>query len=409
MSTPKTAPAPGKRRRVHLIDALIAVLGCGEMLTLLFISQKMMPGDVYVALSMFTPHGILHLMPDVATSAKIAALLGCLLALALVGKGRHRRWLLPIVLLANLLPNSLVVTSVAVFSGVVNAKRRPGIVGITLLGACVTVANALTVPGQYDVVVVRVAFALLVCGLAGSAGMNMRSRQMLLEQWRERAVNAEENRATHEAQARRAERTRIAREMHDVVAHKISLVALQAGALEVNAGIPRYKVEESAALIRATATSALQELRMVLGVLRQSGDEKPLSPQPTWRDIERLIQESREAGIQVELYDFVDGEVPDLLSRTVYRVVQEALTNIHKHAPRAAARVALVGEPGRDLTVEVSNPLPIGYETQLPGASMGLAGLQARVAHAGGQLHSGVKDNQRFEVKAVIPWPMQPQ
>lgn len=214
-----------------------------------------------------------------------------------------------------------------------------------------------------------------------------------------------ENLAARAELAAVAERNRIAREMHDIVAHKISLVALQAGALEVNPNLEREKVVESAGLIRSTATEALSELRQVLGVLRGADDGAPLAPQPTWEDVRRLVDSSREAGVEVDLYDFVDDPVPDALARTVYRVVQESLTNIHKHARRTAGRVALIGEPGADLVIEVSNVLPQGFQTELPGARMGLSGIETRVLHAGGTITSGPTEDGRFAVKAVIPWP----
>ena len=107
----------------------------------------------------------------------------------------------------------------------------------------------------------------------------------------------------------------------------------------------------------------------------------------------------------MDLFDFIDDEVPDPLARTAYRVVQEGLTNIHKHALHTKARVALIGEPGTELVIEVSNVLPKGFTTDLPGARMGLSGIETRVTHAGGTITSGPTDDGRFEVRAVIPWP----
>src|SRR5699024_7685755 len=156
-----------------------------------------------------------------------------------------------------------------------------------------------------------------------------------------------------EDQARRAERTRIAREMHDIVSHKISLVAMHAGALEVNPNLERAQVQQSAGLIRQTATTALSELREVLGVLRGDGEEAPLAPQPAWEDLLRLVTTSQEAGVAVDLFDIIDDEVTDPHARTAYRVVQEGLTNIHKHALHTKSRVALIGEPGTELVIEV--------------------------------------------------------
>ena len=140
-------------------------------------------------------------------------------------------------------------------------------------------------------------------------------------------------------------------------------------------------------------------------MLRGDGDEAPLAPQPTWEDVRALVSGSRDAGITVELFDFIDDPVPDALARTAYRVVQEGLTNIHKHARHTSSRVALIGEPGTELVIEVSNVLPQGFTSDLPGARMGLSGIETRVLHAGGTIASGPTDDGRFEVRAVIPWP----
>src|SRR5699024_11386245 len=122
-------------------------------------------------------------------------------------------------------------------------------------------------------------------------------------QLRRRAAQAESGRDAAEEQARRAERTRIAREMHDIVAHKISLVAMHAGALEVNPQLERAQVQESAALMRETATTALSELREVLGVLRGDGEDAPLAPHPTLEDVRKVVTVYKAARITVGLTD----------------------------------------------------------------------------------------------------------
>ncbi|MGP9539597.1 sensor histidine kinase [Brachybacterium sp. AOP43-C2-M15] len=334
---------------------------------------------------------------------------GLLLVLggALLLRHRHWRWLLPVLLVLNAPIMSLSVLVIAVYCYATRSTHRL----LTLLVAVLAVLTG-AVPttrlwsgagpalGLTGLVLIT-----LVVAASAATGMYTSTRRALLAQLRQRAEQAESGRATAEEQARRAERTRIAREMHDIVAHKISLVALQAGALEVNPTLEREQVQQSAGLIRQTATTALSELREVLGVLRGDGEEAPLAPQPTWEDVRRLVTVSKDAGISVDLFDFIDDEVPDQLARTAYRVVQEGLTNIHKHALHTKARVALIGEPGTELVIEVSNVLPKGFTTDLPGARMGLSGIETRVSHAGGTITSGPTDDGRFEVRAVIPWP----
>lgn len=328
---------------------------------------------------------------------------GAAAGLALLLRRRSWRWLLPVLLLVNAFAWSAVVLLGATFAYAVRSPRRLPTLLMALLAAVSTLVPALV--AQPRQLLPWALVIVLVVGTTTILGMYSRTQRLLLAGLRERAEEAELRQAVAEEQARRAERTRIAREMHDIVAHKISLVALQAGALEVNPNLERERVVESAGLIRTTATEALSELRQVLGVLRGADDDAPLAPQPTWEDVRRLVDTSREAGVEVDLYDFVDDPVPDTLARTVYRVVQESLTNIHKHARHTAARVALIGEPGADLVVEVSNVLPQGFQTDLPGARMGLSGIETRVLHAGGTITSGPTDDGRFAVKAVIPWP----
>jgi signal transduction histidine kinase len=333
----------------------------------------------------------------------VAIGVGLVAGLALLARRRAWRWLLPLVLVLDVLGTSQVVLAVATFSLTGRLRGRWQPLGIMGLAVVVGVLPHLAYPLRPAIVGALISG--LVAVISAVLGMYTRARADLLGELMARAEEAEHRRATAEQDARRAERTRIAREMHDIVAHKISLVALQAGALEVNQNLEREEVSRSAGLIRQTAADALSELREVLGVLRGEEEAAPLNPQPTWEDVRRLVDATKEAGIQVELFDFIDDPVPDALARTAYRVVQEGLTNIHKHARHTRARIALIGEPGDDLLVEISNVLPKGFTTDLPGARMGLSGIETRVAHAGGTITSGPTDDGRFEVKAVIPWP----
>jgi signal transduction histidine kinase len=240
----------------------------------------------------------------------------------------------------------------------------------------------------------------------------LRARRQLLASLRERADRAEEEREMHAEQARQAERMRIAREMHDVLGHRVSLIALQAGGLEVKPGVPG-EVAKVAAIIRATARQALGELRQVVGVLRAdpgsapgTAEEAPPAPLPTLADIPRLVEDSRRAGARVRLDMSVPAEAtpPGGLGRDAYRIVQEGLTNVHKHVEGAAATVTVRGGPGVGLRVTVSNPLPNRAITDGGGGS-GLVGLAERVALAGGTLRHGPTQDGRFVVEAVLAWP----
>ena len=243
-------------------------------------------------------------------------------------------------------------------------------------------------------------------------GMFVRARRQLLSTLRDRAQRAEADQLLRAESARLAERTRIAREMHDVLAHRISLVALHAGALEVALDLPPAQVRESAALLRLTAHQALEELRDVIGVLREEpGQERAATvPQPTLADIPRLVEETRRAGAKVdfEMEVAVDDAAgaPGPLGRDAYRIVKEALTNIGKHARGTHARVRVAGAPNRGLHVSVRNPSALGAHTRpaLPGSGTGLLGLQERVTLANGVLVHGPDASGDFVVEADLPW-----
>jgi signal transduction histidine kinase len=249
---------------------------------------------------------------------------------------------------------------------------------------------------------------VLTLALAMAVGAFVGARRDLVASLRARADQAESELALRADQARLAERTRIAQEMHDVLAHRISLIGLHAGGLEVRPDAGPEVVERSATLIRQTARAALEDLRGVLGVLRADTSEvgADLAPQPQLRDVPRLVASSSAAGVRVTLLDELPEEpVPEIIGRTVYRVVQEALTNVHKHARDAAATVRLSGKPGDGLVVEVVNVRPVSWETLLPGAGVGLVGLRERVELIGGTLDAGPTATAGWQVRAWFPWP----
>jgi signal transduction histidine kinase len=295
----------------------------------------------------------------------------------------------------------------ALFSLAVHRPARPALLTAGLLVASALVFAAYSPTTDPLSVFLRIAPLTLA---VTAWGMFVRARRQLLLTLRERAQRAEADQRLHEDRARMAERTRIAREMHDVLAHRISLLALHAGALEVRPDLPPAQVRETAELLRSTARAALEELRAVIGVLRDpSGQElAPPGPQPTLSDIPRLVDETRGAGGTVDLDLRVDHPeaVPDGLGRDAYRVVQEALTNVGKHAGGMAAWVQVTGGPGEGLRVSVRNRESVGAHAgpTLPGAGAGLIGLGERVALAGGTLVHGPDGAGDFVVEADLPW-----
>jgi signal transduction histidine kinase len=268
---------------------------------------------------------------------------------------------------------------------------------------------ALYSPTTGSVSVVGLVTPLMLAAIAW--GMFLRARRQLLLTLRERATRAENDQRLHEDRAKMAERTRIAREMHDVLAHRITLLALHAGGLEVRPDLPAEEVRKTAELMRLTARQALEELRGIIGVLREESGQDPVppaAPQPTLSDIRRLVEENRLAGAKIDLEMVVDpaNAVPSALGRDAYRIVQEALTNVGKHARGSTAWVQVNGGPGEGLHVSVRNRKPLLAPTgpALPGSGAGLLGLRERVALAGGTLVHGPDASGDFVVDAELQW-----
>jgi len=259
------------------------------------------------------------------------------------------------------------------------------------------------------VVLVLVAEAALV-----GWGELSRARHALLQSVREQARRAEAEQAGRVAEARAAERASIAREMHDVLAHRLSLLATYAGALEYRPDAPPEQLARAAGVVRAGVHQALDELREVIGVLRDDDPAAVARPQPGLADLEALVGETRAAGTPVDLIDRISrpGELPDGLGRTAYRIVQEGLTNARRHAPGRPARLLLDGRPGGRLQVELTNsvgPARAGLanpdEPSLNGSGTGLIGLTERVRLAGGEIDHGVAPDGEFLLRALLPWP----
>lgn len=247
---------------------------------------------------------------------------------------------------------------------------------------------------------IAILLAVLV-GLPLATGLWVNARRLAVGALRDRAERMEREQRAHTEQARAQERTRIAQEMHDVVAHRVSLMVLHAGALEVGAGDER--TAEAAALIRGIGREALSDLRNVLGVLRSPYAGEATVPQPTLVDLDRLLDQTRSLGISVTRRD--EGEVralPDLVERTAYRVVQEALTNVHKHAGGASTEVVLRYLPA-EIEVAVGNAPGDDLDDPLPGAGLGLSGLRERVALLGGEFEARRRPDGGFGMIARLP------
>jgi signal transduction histidine kinase len=256
---------------------------------------------------------------------------------------------------------------------------------------------------------------LLLSAIVVAWGLFVAARRQLVLSLHDRARRLESEQLLRVDQARHAERARIAREMHDVLAHRVSLLSVHAGALEFRPDAPPEEIARAAAVIRSSAHEALEELREVIGVLRAGEDDAGLErPQPTMADLPALVDESRLAGMRVRLTLAPDGDdaVPDALGRTVFRIVQEALTNARKHAAGGAVDVTVGGGRGDRVHVEVLSRRPVGAGDaallaagSLPGAGTGLVGLAERVSLARGELTHGPTPDGGFLLRASLPWP----
>ncbi|TDD57142.1 two-component sensor histidine kinase [Kribbella antibiotica] len=284
-------------------------------------------------------------------------------------------------------------------------RRDLVLVVLTFLGYVALVLNS----GLFDEAFwVSVFTGPFLIGTWVAIGAFVGARRDLVASWQDRAERAEAERELRAEQARLGERARIAQEMHDVLAHKVSLIALHAGGLEVNPSVGPEKVEGSARLIRETARQAMEDLREVLGVLRTdvSVAGADLAPVPQAADLERLVAESRAAGVTVSSEITVADGVPLAIGRTIYRIVQESLTNVHKHARGASTEVLVTGGRGEGVTVRVTNIRPVAADSLLPGAGAGLVGLRERVVLVGGRLTTGPTPAGGWRVEGWLPWPI---
>jgi signal transduction histidine kinase len=247
---------------------------------------------------------------------------------------------------------------------------------------------------------------VLLTAVVIALGLVVRSKRQLMLSFRDRARRVETEARLRAEQAQRLAREAIAREMHDVLAHRLTLLSVHAGALEFRPDAPQEEVARAAGVIRESAHEALQDLREIIGVLRAGDHDDTGRPQPTLAALDALVAESREADMKVTLDLRVTdpGAVPASVGRTAYRIAQEALTNARKHAPGTEVTVTVEGAPGEGLTISVRNPAPEGEVTPVPGSGQGLIGLTERATLTGGRLEHGPEGDGGFGVRAWLPW-----
>lgn len=287
---------------------------------------------------------------------------------------------------------------------------------LAVLSIATSAIYALLYETDHHYAIGSLVFGILVTIAAVAFGSFVRVRRELVLSLRERARRLEAEQGLRVREAQLAERARIAREMHDVLAHRISLLSVHAGAIEFNPHASREEIARAAAVIRVSARAAQEELREVIGVLRadsESGEVQP--PQPTIADLTTLVEESRNAGMEVSLSTaLADEPLAPTTGRTVYRLVQEALTNARKHAPGQVVSIIVVGDRVAGLNVEVTNRPAVGHAAEVSantqtdlehgGTGTGLVGLAERVTLAGGRLTHEALPDGGFRLTATLAW-----
>ena len=332
--------------------------------------------------------------------------LGVVACLALWWRRVHPMAVFALTLGAAVSPLALFAFLVALCTAASRLRSR-ALIAVVVLTAAGSVVFPVVNPAAGEIV--KVGFpAFLGTVIAFGWGLYLRARRELVASLQERAERLEADQQRNAEQAREAERRHIAREMHDVLAHRLSLLSLHAGALEFHPDASPGDIAEAAAVIRTSAAAALADLRQVITVLREDSTAADAPPQPGFGQLADLLGESRQAGMTLDARVDLPGpsQASETASRTVYRVVQEGLTNARKHALGAPVTVT-VATDGESVIAEVISGRPAvmtGRAAAPPsGAGTGLIGLAERLALAGGHLEHGPNAIGDFILRATLP------
>lgn len=386
-------PSAARSVRDWAVDAVMLALALGV-------------GAVVLA-GTWTEHSPLGAVVDIA--------LGLVACGSLWSRRRHPVGVAALVIAISVVSGLAVGAAIiVVFNTAIRASRR-ALVWIVLASLASAAVFSVIYPGR-DSYLTNMLISALLIAIAVGWGLFARARRDLVGSLHERAERLEADAQLHAEQAREGERRRIAREMHDVLAHRLSLLSLHAGALEFRPDAPPAEVATAAAVIRGAARAALEELREVIGVLREGTEATTQPAQPSLPDLRALVEEARAAGTRVDLdLDPADEDawapIPERNGRTAYRIVQEGLTNARKHAPGARVQVRVGARPSGAVEIEIVNPravaaaipVPGAAAGDLPGAGSGLIGLGERVALVGGELSHGPGADGSYRLGATLP------
>jgi len=352
-------------------------------------------------------------LPEPRTTLWFAVPAVVIVVLALLGRRRFpfaapvAVWLLGAAV--SFVDGRLTVDNFSVFAAAMAAALLLGNLADAVRGrvglAVVLGGAAIVVYNDPDHAVGEFVFVPVLFAIAWLAGFALRERAAQAEAAEERATHAERER---EQSARRAvfeERVRIARELHDVVAHHVSMMGVQAGAARVVVDRDPAKAKEALSAIESSSRQAVAELHRLLGFLRQAGDSDDLAPQPGLGQLPRLAASMSDSDLAVEVS--IEGEarsLPPTVDVSAYRIVQEALTNTLKHSAASRAHVHVRYWPD-ELEVEIVDDGRLDGGSSSASGGLGLIGMRERAALHGGQLSAGPAAGGGFAVKVRLPTP----
>ncbi|MFJ2294002.1 sensor histidine kinase [Streptomyces sp. NPDC087894] len=357
-------------------------------------------GPAWVSLMAYEAVGVVVLLLRRRLPATaFVVVFGGLLA-ALVGSAGEGAKLSPLVFL----PLAVLLYNLG-HHGVSRRRTVLAVLGVSVLGVAGLWLNRMTTDsgdfqGGLDVLA-----ALAPMPLAWVMGFATRTRQELLAAAERRAADARRAQTLEAAQATQRERTRIAGEMHDVVAHSLTLLVVHAETLRARGGdLPDWARAQIDGLAAAGRQSS-GELRDLLRMLRDPADAVPLQPVPDLGELNALLERHRAAGGTIELTtDVAPQSLPGPLQLAVYRVVQEALVNARRHAPGAPVQVTVYGQDDGELRCEIVNGRGVRQAAADVGIGLGLVSMEERVGALGGELAVGPTRDGGFRVTATMPW-----
>jgi signal transduction histidine kinase len=353
-----------------------------------------------------TPYG-----PPVAAAAVTAVATGVLVlrrrfpltTVAVVAAGMALPELSPSLLTVTLW-GDFVPLLVAVYSVARHANARRAVAGLALAALAIGVAM-LRVPALGSVA--NIPFTGVPLAAVFVAGRVLRSRSLTHRRLEQAAEDLQRDRAAEIERAVGEERARIARELHDLVAHSVSVMVVQAGAAEDLLDRDPEAARAPLAIVQDTGRQAVGELSTMLGLLRRPADPTALEPQPDETAIPALVERMRAAGLRVDLRAAPLPPLPPSLGLALYRVVQEGLTNALKHAPGAAVAVTLIADE-RSVTAEIANGPDGTAAGAATGTGHGLIGVRERVAVHAGTMEARPTSGGGFLLRVTLPLPAGP-